>query len=173
MGWLSLWLRQIGLFVFLAVLIQLILPPTSERQAARLVIGLVIILKILEPVGAWVTQSRHGAPWNVEMYFPRGDEYIEQGRLLAQETIASVKHQERQRVLDQFGAMITLTQGVEHAVLSFVSEPLDNGPWHVRVHLAKNEEPRSQVEDAVRRFLLAFLPESSRIDIVWESIAGR
>jgi stage III sporulation protein AF len=57
MEWLSDWIRQIILIIFIATFIDLLLPSTSLERYVKLVMGLIIIVSILQPVLQIVLQE--------------------------------------------------------------------------------------------------------------------
>jgi stage III sporulation protein AF len=50
MDWISDWIRQIILIIFIATFIDLLLPSTSLERYVKLIMGLIIIVSILQPV---------------------------------------------------------------------------------------------------------------------------
>ena len=50
MDWISDWIRQIILIIFIATFIDLLLPSSSLERYVKLIMGLIIIVSILQPV---------------------------------------------------------------------------------------------------------------------------
>lgn len=60
MAWLSDWIRQIILILFIATFIDLLLPTSSLDRYVKMVMGLIIIMAILQPILQLVL---HGDSW--------------------------------------------------------------------------------------------------------------
>jgi stage III sporulation protein AF len=57
MEWISDWIRQIVLIIFIATFIDLLLPNSSLERYVKLIMGLIIIVSILQPVLQLVFQE--------------------------------------------------------------------------------------------------------------------
>ena len=60
------WIQQLGFLVFFAGLAQILLPDNDLRKVARLVIGLVLILAVIEPVVGWLNGADSSASSTAE-----------------------------------------------------------------------------------------------------------
>lgn len=170
------WVKQVGTLLVLVGALQFLLPNSGERQAARLAIGLVIVLALLEPLGGWIAGAGNAARWQLETYFPSGEEYIKAGAAVADRSRARAEQMERERSQGQLAALLTLIDGVRDAQVHIGGASSDR----VRIIItgvesesvaasgeSRTESTKERIEAEVRAFARRMLPQVSQIEIEW------
>lgn len=176
------WIAQLGFLVFFAGAVQILLPDNDLRKAARLVIGLVLIVAVIEPAVAWLDgaaflddSAAASAGW-----LSSGEAHIRRGQELAEEAMALAQAEWLARAERELAALAALVPGVEEAEVSLWMG--DGGVEAVDVRLRPAEgsgDPGAQrvAEERVRRLVEAFWPsvDWGRVSVVWpgESTEGR
>lgn len=177
---LSAWIQQLGFLVFLAGLAEILLPAGDVRKTARLVVGLVVILAVIEPAIGWILDGAGAPAWRGSPDLSpllAGREYAEEGARIAGAALAGVEEAWRVQAQRELAAFLGLIPGVSRAGVELL---LDEGRilW-VQARLApeageSGTASRDTIEDRARRLIQGILPgvPLAGIEIVWDEAAA-
>lgn len=175
----SSWVQQLGFLILFAGLIEVLLPNTSVRKVARLVIGLAIILAIIDPLVSLVANPGWIDSLFADAFFVDGEPYVRAGAEIAQ----SAQHRAESVWVMSMGkevaVVLTLIEGIHDAAVA-----IDGGEepqrWRVDVTLWGSEtlhlDPhwRQQREIEVDRLVRKLMDPLSVDDVrvSWSSAVG-
>lgn len=178
------WIRQLGFLVFFAGLVQILLPDNDLRKTARLVIGLVFVLAVIEPMvawldGAWLLDEAVGA--GAGGWFSSGESYVREGERLAADVLARAQDEWRLQAERELAALIALVPGVKEVEVTVSMGDGEVSEVGVRLIPAVGRGDETTIghdaDGQVRRLIQAFLPgvTGERIRVAWveEGIAAR
>lgn len=174
---LAAWIGQLGFLVFFAGLVQILLPDNDLRKVARLSIGLVLILAVVEPVVGWLDGSG-GMAW-IERAVgsigtaPSGEPYVRRGQELAATAWSRVQEDWRIQAERELATFVSLVPGVKDARVTIVAGEDRIKEVEVRLAPASSDadlEELAAVEGHVRRLVGGLLlgDSASQTRIVWE-----
>lgn len=170
------WIQQLGFLVFFAGLAQILLPDNDLRKVARLVIGLVLILAVIEPVVGWLNGAellRQLDGGGAAGLLPSGEPHVRRGEELVATAVARVQGEWLAQTERELAALAGLVPGVTQADVTILLAGQGIDGVEVRLAAAgpsSDEGVDEAVEGRVRRLIEGLLPGLSgeRIRIVWE-----
>lgn len=170
------WIQQLGFLVVVAALTQILLPASEIRKTARLVIGLVIILALVEPAVEWLAGGAASWQWDERSGAAAslaGARYIEEGQRLREASLSGVEAAWRDQAERELAAFLSLVPGVDGAGVEL--EMGDGRVRRVAVRLVAGEldggeAGRRAAEERVRRLAGAMLAGAGQaeVEIVWD-----
>lgn len=106
MEWISDWIRQIVLIIFIATFIDLLLPSSSLQRYVKLIMGLIIIVSILQPVLQFVLNEDKWSKFSA-MLAPdfQMDQYVSLKKI--QDNSTELTRIQQEEIKKQFQASIS------------------------------------------------------------------
>lgn len=167
------WIRGFLYLLFLATLVQVILPDNGIRRYTRLVVGLVMLAALLQPLADLTKHSAWIGETLASMFVPFGsvgtaDTWIAEGeRLRERGQDIAIRHMAH-RLSDQLEGMLQLVPGVTRVEVIDL-ELSEQGVRRVSLRLVGAESTAAEINSVLNKFF--GIPEDA-LTLVWDNLEG-